>query len=95
MLFINWLYKTCKDDKPIYLGGSVAGGLTGCIRIIGGISSSCRALTCDHEDVDERILFHINYAIQVEICRKIIVAATDTDTFTIYNIVVSLSAMDI
>ena len=66
----------------IYLVGSVPGDLTGCIRIISGISSSSRAQKCDPDEADERILIHKNHAIQIESYRKIIVAATDTDIFT-------------
>lgn len=57
MFFINCLCKTYKDDKPIYLGGSTPDDLTGYIRIIGEISSSCRALKCDHGEGDKGILF--------------------------------------
>ena len=56
MFFINCLCKTYRDDKPIYLGGSTPDDLTGYIRIIGEISSSCRALKCDHEEADKIIL---------------------------------------
>ena len=81
MFFINWLLKFYKDDRPVYLGGSAPGDITGCIQIIGGVSSNCLDLKCDHEKVDERILYHINHAIQYESYTKVAVAATDTDIF--------------
>ena len=81
MFFINWLLKFYKDDRPVYLGGSVPGNITGCIQIIGGVSSNCLDLKCDHEEADERILYHINQAIQYESYTKVVVAATDTDIF--------------
>ena len=76
VFFINWLIKSRKDHKPLYLGGSLPGDLTGCIQIISGISNACRALQCDHQEADER-----NHAIQTEHYMKIFVAATDTDIF--------------
>ena len=79
--FVNWLIKSYKDDKPLYLGGFLPSDLTGCIQIISGVSNAWRALQCDHERADERILFHINHAIQTEHYTKIVVAATDTDIF--------------
>ena len=81
MFFINWLLRFYKDDRPIYLVGSVPGDITGCIQIIGGISSNCLDLKCDHEGVDDQILYHINHAIQYESYTKVVVAARDTDIF--------------
>ena len=63
MFFINWLIKSYKGNTPLYLGGFLSEDLTGCIQIIGGVSNACRALQCDHEEADERILFHINQTI--------------------------------
>ena len=85
MFFLNWLVKSYKDDKSLYLGGFLPGDLTGCIQIIGGVSNACRALQYDHKEVDERILFHINHAIQTEHYTKIVVAATDTDISLLYH----------
>ena len=81
MFFINWLLKFYKDDRPVYLGGSVPGDITGCIQIIGGISGNCLDLKCDREEADEQILYHINHAIQYESYTKVVLAATDTDIF--------------
>ena len=49
--------KLYKDDKSLYLGGSLPGDLTGCIQIFSGVSNACRALQCDHEEADERFCF--------------------------------------
>ena len=81
IFFINWLLKFYKDDRPDYLGGSVPGDITCCIQIIGGISSNCLDLKCDHEEADEQILYHINHAILYESYTKVVMAATDTDIF--------------
>ena len=40
-----------------------------------------RLLKCDHEEVDDRIMFHVNHAVTVESLRRIIVASADTDVF--------------
>ena len=39
--FVNWLIKSYKDEKPLYLGGSLAGDLTDCIQIVSGVSNAC------------------------------------------------------
>ena len=78
MFFITWVIKLYKDDKPLYLGGSLPGDLTTCMQII-SVSNACCALQCDHRKTDERILFHVSHAIQVKHCTKIVAAATQTE----------------
>ena len=74
MFFINWLCKTYNYDKPVYLGESVPGDLNDCIGIRSRFSSSYRALKCDHEEPEERILFHVNYVTQIVSYKKLILA---------------------
>ena len=81
IFFINWLSNIYKEGKPIHLGGSLPGNLTGCSRIVPGVQTSCRLLRCDHEEPDDRLMFHINHAVRVENFTKVIIAATDTDIF--------------
>ena len=38
-------------------------------------------LICEHEEADDRIMYHINHAVTVQNYEKVIVASTDTDIF--------------
>ena len=38
-------------------------------------------LKCDHEEADDRIMFHINHAVIIDQFHKVIVASADTDVF--------------
>ena len=40
-----------------------------------------RLLKCDHEETDDRTMFHVNHAVTVENFKRIIVASADTDVF--------------
>jgi len=64
--FINWLTKTYRDCKPVYVSGSLPGDLTGCLQIINGESRFCRFLKSDHVQTFERIFSYINHTTRVE-----------------------------
>ena len=81
MCFINWICKSYVDSKPVYLGGSHPEDITKCVKVCDGISEDIRLLKCDHEEADDRIMYHINHAVTVQNYEKVIVASTDTDIF--------------
>ena len=62
MCFINWICKSYVDSKPVYLGGSHPEDITKCVKVCDGISEDIRLLKCDHEEADDRIMYHINHA---------------------------------
>ena len=69
MCFINWICKSYVDNKPVYLGGSHPEDITKCVKVCDGISEDIRLLKCDHEEADDRIMYHINHAdIDIFIC---------------------------
>jgi len=39
------------------------------------------SLNCEHEEADDRLLYHINHTIKVENYDRVLVASTDTDVF--------------
>ena len=53
-----------------YLGGCVAGDITSCVKVCSHIVSDVPAMKYGHEEADNRILFHINYAIKDENYKK-------------------------
>ena len=79
--FVKWITENYTDDKPLLIGGSDASDETICLRTKNGNVLEIRLLKCDHEDSDDRIMFHVNFAVPVENFRRIIVALADTDLF--------------
>ena len=75
------MIETYKDCKPVYLGGSHLTDLTACMKLVQGNEGYERLLKCDHEEADDRIMFHVNHAVTVDKFRRVIVASADTDVF--------------
>ena len=79
--FIRWMIKTYTDVTPVYLGGSHPSDLTSCVKIFKGTTEMVRLLKYDHEEADDRMMFHINHAVNVDKLSRAIVASEDTDVF--------------
>ena len=79
--FIKWICEKYDKDNPLFLGACVPGDITGCAKICSHVVSDVPAMKFGHEETDNRILFHINRAIEDENYTKIIVASSDTDVF--------------
>ena len=69
--FIEWVAAVIPSEKPIYLGGASAENVTSCWKV------SCtegavefESLRNDHEEADDRMLYHINQAVSHERCLK-------------------------
>ncbi len=82
--FIKWLTEIIlhnQDCKAVYLGGSHVTDLTVCMKLVDGKEHSERLLKCDHEEADDRIMFHVNHAVVVDKFQRVVVASSDTDIF--------------
>ena len=71
--FIEWCVKNHSDDKTIYLGGADPDNITGCLKITGGPVLQHCLLKCDHEEADDRMIFHANHAIKVENYKNLVI----------------------
>ena len=80
-IFIEWIMTSYKGSIPWFLEGAHKGDITSCVMISNGEVSFQPILRCDHEEADDRILFHANHAIKVNDFKKIIIASPDTDVF--------------
>ena len=76
-IFIEWITKSYKGSRPLFLGGGNKDDITSCVMIANGKVSFQPLLKCDHEEVDSRLLFHANHALKVNSYRKLIIASLD------------------
>jgi len=79
--FIDWIQKTYDGQIPIFLGGAIKEDITSCYKLENSTTTTQNRLKCMHEEADDRMMFHINHAIQIDRFKKIIVASPDTDVF--------------
>ena len=80
--FIKWLTLQSLFKEPVYLGGTHEGHLNTCIKFEPcQDSTTVESLYCEHEEADERLLYHINHAIKKDDHNRVIVASPDTDVF--------------
>ena len=73
-LFIEWIIKSYKGSRPLFLGGDNKDDITSCVIIVNGEVSFQPVLKCDHKEADDRVLFHGNYALKFNNCKKLITA---------------------
>ena len=76
-IFIEWIIENYKGKEPVYLGGSHRDKMTGCVKQLAEVRSWERLPQCNHEEADDCMMFHLNYAIQVDTISK----RPDTDVF--------------
>ena len=60
--------------------------LSACLRVSERHESYVHLLKCDHEEADDRIMFHINHKVIIDQFRKVIVASADTDIFIMSDV---------
>ena len=53
--------------------------LTICLKLHNGIVQSLHLLKCNHEEADDRIMYHVNHAVAIDNFTRMIVASADTD----------------
>jgi hypothetical protein len=77
-IFITWILENYSGSRPVFLGCANIDDITSCIVVSNGISCTQQLLKCDHEEADDRMLFHANHAINNDF-KKIIIVSPDTD----------------
>ena len=80
-IFIKWLTDTYSGSTPVYLGGANSDDITSCLEISNNEMTQQRQLKCNHEEADDRILFHVNHGVRTAGFSKIVIASPDTDVF--------------
>ena len=64
--FIKWVKETYTGKNSVYLGGSHIDDMTACLRVSNGHVTSEYLLKCNHEEADDRIMYHINHGVKVD-----------------------------
>ena len=62
--FIKWLIENYDIGKPVYLGGGHPADPCKCICLTDQGCKDYDRLTCNHEEVDDRLFYHINEGIR-------------------------------
>ena len=85
--FIIWLKELYTREESVslkqdvYLGGSHKEKLAGYFLIRKKEFEETRLLECNHEEADDRMMFHINHGIKVANYKRVIVSSSDTDVY--------------
>ena len=69
-IFIAWFLENYEGSRPIFLEGANKDDITSCIMVSNGKAIPQQLLKCDHEEADDRMLFHANHAINVGYLQK-------------------------
>ena len=80
-ILITWIIENYNLEKPLFLGGSNVDDLTTFLKLHNGIVQSLQLLKCDHEEADDRIMYHVNHAVTIDNFTRVVVASADTDFF--------------
>ena len=76
---IKCVIDTYDGTEPVYLGGANDEDMTSCLKILNNEVSQQPLLKCNHEEADDRILFHINHGVRHDCLLQIIIASPYTD----------------
>ena len=80
--FIKWARYNYVSDVPIYLGGAGEENVTACIKVCSNDpSDDVDSLRNTHEEVDDRMMFHVHQFVTSEKFERVIIASGDTDVF--------------
>ena len=77
--FITWAIENYDSVKPLFLGGLNVDDLTTCLKLHNGIVQSLCLLKCNHEEADDRIMYHVNHTVAIDNFTRMIVVSADTD----------------
>ena len=77
--FITWLTENYKDEKPVYLGGCHVGSKAICYKLVNGELIDVPSLKCYYDEVDDRIMYHLNHAVRTDTFSCAHVVSGDTD----------------
>ena len=80
-MFIEWVSYNVVELEPIYLGGACSDDMTTYRILTNGMVENCPLLKCNHEEADDRMVFHVHHGITIDLYTKVIVASADTDVF--------------
>ena len=64
-IFIEWIIKSYKGSRPLFLVGGDKDDITSCVMIANGEVRFQLLLEYDHEEADDRLLFHANHALKL------------------------------
>ena len=64
--FIDWMTFHCQSNIPVFLGGANTENITSCIQISDGEVLAVSSLRNDHEEADDRMMYHLNQSIKYE-----------------------------
>ena len=79
-IFIEWITKSYKGStRPLFLGRGDKDDIASSVMIANGEVSFQPLLKCDHQEADDRLLFHANHALKINNYKKLIIASPDTD----------------
>ena len=64
--FIDWMTFHCESNIPVFLGGANTENITSCIQISDGEVIAVSSLRNDHEEADDRMMYHLNQSFKDE-----------------------------
>ena len=79
--FISWMIENYQGEKPVYLGGCHRDGVDKCYQLKNGSLIDMPDLKCSYDEADDRIMFHLNNAVQIRHFSFAHVMSGDTDIF--------------
>ena len=77
LIFIEWIIKSYKESRLLFLGGGNKDDITSCVMITNGEVSFQRLLKCDHKEADDWVLSHANHALNINNYKKLIICITE------------------
>ena len=79
--FISWMISNCDSEIPVFLGGAHTNDITSCVKLHSREVSFVDSLKNDHEEADDRMMYHLNLSIRECGMERAIIASADTDVF--------------
>ena len=79
--FIDWMTFHYQSNIPVFLGGANTENITSCRQISDGEVKAVPSLRNDHEEADDRMMYHLNQSIKDPSFENVIIASADTDVF--------------
>ena len=90
--FIDWMTFHCQSNIPVFLGGANTENITSCIQISDGEVIAVPSLRNDHEEADDRMMYHLNQSIKDEGFEKVIIASAELTQMFSYVLSIILTA---
>ena len=76
--FIEWVADEVPGEIPTYLGGASAENVTSCWKVsrTEGLME-VGSLQNDHEEADDRMMYHVNQAVNRHQFQRVVIASAD------------------